>query len=391
MPFFAALSTNSDTGKAIDEVCAGASDALQGPADLALIFFSPQHANGVARQAGELQKRLGANCLLGCSGASIVGHDQEVEQAPAISVWLARWEKAMRTEPFYLTYEKTPSGETIMGLPDSIAEADPRQSAVLLLGDPLSFRTNVFLQLMNERFKGLRVMGGMASGGHAPGQCKLLVGDTMRHSGAVGVLLSGSVPVRCIVSQGCRPIGKHFVITKAKGNIIRELDDRPPLDQVQQLWLELSPRDQQLCHGGGLLIARVINEGGDKSGSAGYLVRTVLDLDRGSGALTVNDRIAVGQTVQFHVRDADSADEDLRLLLQTELPAHGQKPGGALLFTCNLRGSRLFSRPHHDAGALRAEAGNIPVAGCFVQGEIGPVGGQNFVHGATATVVFFGD
>jgi small ligand-binding sensory domain FIST len=390
MPFFAALSTNPDTRKAIDEVCGGAANALQGRADLALVFFSPQHAAGLEHQAGELQERLGANCLLGCSGESIVGNDREVEQTPALSVWLARWAQPMRTEPFHLTYEQTPSGETIMGLPDSIAVADARQSAVLLLGDPLSFRTHVFLQLMNERFKGLRVMGGMASGGPAPGQGKLLLGATMRQSGAVGVLLSGAVPVRCIVSQGCRPVGKQFVITKAEGSIIRELDYRPPLDQVQQLMQELSSRDQQFCQRG-LLIGRIINESPETSGSADYLVRTVLSLDRGSGALTVNDRVAVGQKVQFCVRDADSADEDLRLLLRRELPAQGQKPGGALLFTCNLRGTRLFSRPHHDASALRAEAGNIPVAGCFAQGEIGPVGGRNFVHGATATVVLFGE
>jgi small ligand-binding sensory domain FIST len=79
----------------------------------------------------------------------------------------------------------------------------------------------------------------------------------------------------------------------------------------------------------------------------------------------------------------------LHHLLQTELRAREQKPSGALLFSCNQRGSRLFSQPHHDAGVLRAEAGSIPVAGFFADGEIGPVGSRNFIHGHTATILLF--
>ena len=74
-----------------------------------------------------------------------------------------------------------------------------------------------------------------------------------------------------------------------------------------------------------------------------------------------------------------------------DLSAHERRPSGALLFTCNGRGSRLFKEPHHDARAVRAEAGAIPLAGFFAQGELGPVGGQNFIHGFTASVVLFED
>jgi small ligand-binding sensory domain FIST len=390
MPFAAALSTNPDTRHALGEVCTGALDALRDRPDLALLFFSPYHADDVERQLDELHKRLGASCLLGCSGESIVGNEQEIEQRPALSLWLARWARAVGMEPFHLALEQTPSGAAIRGLPHGAALSHPQQSVMLLLGDPFSFRVDVFLQLVNEKFKGLRVMGGMASGGKGPGQCKLLFGNTMPKQGAVGVLLSGLIDFRCIVSQGCRPIGKPFVVTGARENIILELEGRPPLAQLQQLWPDLSPRDQQLV-GRELLIGRVISESPDDRQRSGFLVRSTLDLDRGSGALRIDDRARVGETVQFLVRDADTADEGLHLLLQRGLGGQEQKPSGALLFTCTRRGSRLFSQPHHDAGVLRAEAGNIPVAGFFAQGEFGPLGDQSYSHAHTASVVLFAD
>jgi small ligand-binding sensory domain FIST len=95
--------------------------------------------------------------------------------------------------------------------------------------------------------------------------------------------------------------------------------------------------------------------------------------------------------VQFHVRDAETADEDLRALLQMDRKANERRPAAALLFTCNGRGTRLFSEPHHDARAIRQEAGDLPLAGFFAAGELGPIGGKNFIHGFTASVVLFED
>ena len=231
-------------------------------------------------------------------------------------------------------------------------------------------------------------MGGMASGGRGPGESRLLQGDQSPIEGAAGVLLQGPIPMRSIVSQGCRPIGQPMVITKGHGNIIEELGGQPPLVRLQQLWKSLSPRDQQLFQQG-LHIGRVINEYKSEFQRGDFLVRNVLGLDRETGSLAITDAVRLGQTVQFHVRDAESADEDLRALLQTDRSANKARPGGALVFTCNGRGTRLFSAPHHDARAVRQEMGVLPLAGFFAQGELGPVGGQNFIHGFTASVVLF--
>jgi small ligand-binding sensory domain FIST len=159
---------------------------------------------------------------------------------------------------------------------------------------------------------------------------------------------------------------------------------------LQELWQELTPHDQQLFQQG-LHVGRVINEYQGEFQRGDFLVRNVMGLDRSNGALAITDRVRVGQTVQFHVRDADSADEDLHALLQIDRSAHESRPGAALLFTCNGRGTRLFAEPHHDARVVRAETGKVPLAGFFAAGEIGPIGGHNFIHGFTASVVLFED
>lgn len=390
MPFAASLSTLPKTKLAFEEACERARAQLSGNIDLAFLSFSSHHANEAEWLAATTQERLAPRVLLGCVGEAIVGNDREIEDQPALVVWLGRWSKPIQMEPFHLVLEQTADGHSLLGWPDGLVDADPKESAILLLGDPYTFPADACLALVNEDYPSLRVMGGMASGTHGAGESQLLLGNQVHRQGAVGVLLQGPIVLRSIVSQGCRPIGKPFVITKAEENIILELGGKPPLAQLQQLWRELNTYDQRLFQKG-LHVGRVINEYQAEFQRGDFLVRNVVGLDRETGALAITDRVRVGQTIQFHVRDAESADEDLHALLQMDLSAHEQRPSGALLFTCNGRGSRLFSEPNHDAGVIQAEAGTVPVAGFFAQGELGPVGGQNFVHGFTASVVLFED
>jgi small ligand-binding sensory domain FIST len=388
MPFAAALSTQEDSKRALAEVCDRALPRLKGKPDLALLFFSPHHLGAARELAASAASRLAARCLLGCPGQGLLVDDREIEEGPALCLWLAHWQRPVELSPFHLTLTYTPDGTSLLGWPDELAAADPAQAVVLLLADPYTFPVDVFLRQVNEGIPGLRVLGGMASGARGPGRCRLLVGDRSVDEGAVGVLLQGPVKVRTIVSQGCRPIGRPMVITRARDNVIQELGGKSPLAQLQELWQELGPRDQQLVRHG-LHVGRVISEYRGQFQRGDFLVRNVMDVDRQTGALAITDRVRVGQTVQFHVRDAQTADEDLHALLQLDLSAHERRPSGALVFSCNGRGTNLFDEPNHDARAVRIEVGAVPLAGFFAQGELGPVGGQNFVHGFTASVVLF--
>jgi small ligand-binding sensory domain FIST len=193
------------------------------------------------------------------------------------------------------------------------------------------------------------------------------------------------------VAQGCRPVGDPYTITRAESNLIFELGGRPPLARLQELAAALPARDRELL-ARGVQVGLVIDEYRAEPRQGDFLIRGVAGADPDSGAIAVGDEVEVGQTVQFHVRDADSADEDLRRTLEREASVlGGRRAAGALLFTCNGRGSRLFSEPDHDAGLLAKTLGEIPVAGFFCAGELGPVGGQNFLHAFTASIALFPD
>jgi small ligand-binding sensory domain FIST len=135
----------------------------------------------------------------------------------------------------------------------------------------------------------------------------------------------------------------------------------------------------------GLHIGRIIDEGKIEFRRGDFLIRGVMSADAEKGTVTIGDVIPIGTAVQFQVRDAASADKDLTELMADRLA------DGALVFTCNGRGSHMFDDPDHDAAVISSNLGGVPVSGMFCAGEVGPVAGQNFLHGFTASVALFHD
>lgn len=390
MPFACAVSTIEDSAQALEEALASVQKQLPGVIDLAIVFYTPHHREAAGKIAETVQTRLQPRALIGSPGESIVGNEREYEETAAFSLWVGRFPQGTQVTPFELGLEETSEGPSLLGWPDDWESSDPKHSILLLLADPYTFPIDDCLTQINEQVKGLRVVGGMASGGQQPGENLLVIQDKVTPIGAVGVLLQGAFKSRIVVSQGCRPIGKPLVITKARDNILIELGGKAPLAHLQEMWPHLSARDQDLVQRG-LHVGRVINEYQGSFQRGDFLVRNVMGIDRQSGALAITERVRVGQTVQFQVRDAVTADEDLKALLQLDVENHSKKPSGGLLFSCNGRGTRLFEKAHHDAQMVQKETGGLPLAGFFAQGELGPIGGQNFIHGFTASIVLFED
>jgi small ligand-binding sensory domain FIST len=264
---------------------------------------------------------------------------------------------------------------------------DPTCCALLLLADPFSFRTDEFLGGLFQVARGLRVVGGMASGSQVPRGNQFVLDGKTFHDGAVAMRLGGQLSLRTVVSQGCRPVGHTLIVTRSEHNVIRELGRRPALEALREVFETLSPEDQRKVQDG-LFIGRAISEYRESFRRGDFLIRNVVGADE-SGAIQITDKIRVGQTVQFHVRDAETAREDLRENLLFEQGKGSVRPKGALLFTCNGRGTRLFDQADHDVRLIHEVYGAIPVAGFFAMGEIGPIGGQNFVHGYTASLAVF--
>jgi small ligand-binding sensory domain FIST len=379
-------STAEQIDTAIREAAEAAARQLGGDADVAVVFLSSQYGAAIRPAMEGLSDVLRARTVIGTTAESVLAAGVEYESEPAVAVWLARLPGAC-VVPFSLEYTQTPDGGMFVGWPSELDGNWPDNAGIVLLADPFSFPVDALIKRVEEDHPGVPIVGGMASGGYQPGSNTLVVGSRSYDSGAVGFLIGGGARIRPVVSQGCRPIGRLLVITKSEENVIVELGGRPALERLREVYGELDPADRELVRSS-LHIGRVASEYQDHFQRGDFLVRNVVGADPDSGVIAVGDLVRTGQTIQFHVRDAKSAHDDLAALLAHER-GRGATPIGALVFSCNGRGTRLFSERSHDARCLQDTIGPVPAAGFFAQGEIGPIGRRNCLHGFTASIAIF--
>lgn len=381
MPFAAALSEHPDAATAAGEAIGEVAERLGADvrADLAVLFVTAAHRGDFAQITGAVRELLAPTTLVGACAESVVGGAREVEEAPGIALWAAAGIGPV--EPVRLDALRTDSGIVMAGVPEVV---DDGERALLLVPDPFSFPIDALVEHLGNRSPHLRIIGGLASAASAPGQNLLVLDDAIHTDGAVGVLLGPDVAATTVVSQGCRPIGQPLTVTRSEGRLIWELAGQPALQRLQELAGSLDPADRELL-ATGIHLGRVIDEHKVDFSQGDFLIRAVVGADRESGAIAVGDDVEPGTTVQFQVRDAASADADLRAALS------GAEADAALVFTCNGRGRRLFDEPHHDAATVSELTGSAATAGMFCAGEVGPVGGRNFIHGFTASLLLFRD
>lgn len=386
LQFASAVSRKTDTEAATRDLA----DAVRlqigsQPVDLAFVFFSSHHAAKATVIATMLRDALHAQICIGCSGEGVIAGSEEIETSVALTLWAARL-PGVHLTPLRLSVSPVHDQILIPDWPDPNVE----DATFLLLADPFSTPMQDVLALMADRYPNGKALGGMAGGGHDAGENRLLLNDQVFDAGLVGVQLTGPLAVRTVISQGCRPIGERYVVTKAEHNLIYELGGMPALQRLQEVFESLDSAHRRDAHRA-LHLGIVIDEHRSQFDRGDFLVRNLVGADQQAGAIAIGDIVQEGQTVQFHLRDAKSASDDLQFLLATDRTTHHNPPLGALLFACCGRGEGLFGRPHHDSGVIQERIGQIPVAGFFAQGEIGPVGGKNFLHGYTASVALFAE
>lgn len=386
MPFTVGLSQHADPGIATGEIVGRVLETLGVQPDVAVLFTSGEHMGNTDEIAAAVLELLNPGAFIGTTAVSVAAGEREIEEETAAVLWVGS-----------LGGGNAPRARAVRlgGVPDPAADDEALGAALdevhaagdlsmIVLADPYSYPVDAALGHWAERWPDVSVLGGLSSGAPMPGGNRIVVDGGVHRDGAAALIVGGSATVTHLVSQGCRPIGQPYIITEAEGNVVKSLGGMPPFERLQQVFSKLDPADQRLVQRG-LHVGRVTDERKIDFERGDFLIRGVLGADRESGAIAIGDEAPIGATVQFHVRDADTADEDLRAAL-----AHSPQTEGALLFTCNGRGTHLFDAPHHDASAL-VDQTSAEVAGMFCAGEIGPVGARSYVHGFTASMALFSD
>lgn len=377
------LATGTDLVSAAERAVAQAQACLDASPDLVCIFVSGSDADEVALAGQRAMALSGDAVTIGCSSSGVIGAGRGVQNEGAVSVWAAVLPEVTMT-PFQLETIAEEDRVAVVGL----AEPAASDRAVLLLANPYTFPTQAFVRTSAEVLGELPVVGGLAdaAGGQADVRMFFL-GETVTN-GAVGILLGGSGVLGTALSQGCSPIGPAVAITKSDDNVLLEIAGTPAYTKLEQIVGSLPPEQQELVTEG-LQVGIAMDEYSDSHERGDFLIRGILGADPEAGSIVIGEAVEVGQTVRFHVRDRDTAEKDLVDRMETFAEETEGRAAAALLFSCNGRGSAMFTTADHDVQVVRRALGIDPVGGFFAGGELGPVTGRNYVHGFTACVLAF--
>ncbi len=390
MKWSSAVSESSSLAEAVAECAIRIREELgDNMPDLIVAFVSAHHATEYESIPKLVREHISGGTLIGCSTGGVIGAGREVEHSPGFSMTAAHLPDVNLT-PFHIEDAALPDGDAApdawQALFGTTTDDTPQ---FLLLADPFSVRGEHLLMGLDYAYPQSVKIGGLASGGNRPGTNALYLSDDVHRSGVVGLALTGDIVVDTVVAQGCRPIGQPMHITKCNQNALLELDGLTPFEALKEIFARLSDRDQELAQHS-LFLGVVMDELNESPQLGDFLIRNIIGVDAQRGVLSIGEMLKEGQTVQFHLRDAETSAHDLDAMLNQYVGNHPvHQDAGALLFSCLGRGSGLYGRADHDTDMFREKLGDMPLAGFFCNGEIGQVGGSTFLHGYTSSFGVF--
>ncbi len=367
----------------VAEAARSALHEVGGRVSCAFVFCSADYRAQLGDFLEVLQVHGHIPLIVGCSGAGLVGTGEEAEGASGFSLLVMHLPDTQLV-PYSFSSANAPGWD----------DADAWRTAVggnadawMLLADPTAVPSEQWLATWERAFPGTPCFGGLASGGREVEDMFVFRDHALLDGGGVALGFRGGVEIQTLVSQGCRPIGEALPVTAAEENIIQTLGSRPAWRILDDAFQSLTDQEKSAAKGN-LFAGLAMTEYREEFHRGDFLIRNILGADQQTGAVAVAAFPRVGQTVQYQLRDANAADEDLTHLAKA-IRSDGVKPFASLLFSCGGRGRGLFGMPNHDAAVIADHFGPHPSAGFFCNGEIGPVGGKNFVHGYTASAALF--
>jgi len=358
--------------------------------DLAFVFATTDYRAAYTQLLSAVQRTTGVRHLVGCSGMGVLTTDGEFEHAPGVAVLVVK-SRDLSAEPFLIrTGEpiREAPGQAIRRLIHPLPAPNP---LLVVFPDIFTVHPAELLREIQEDATVLPIVGGAASGGPYDRMTFQWCGGDIEVHGVAGMLLSGAFRTSIGIAQGCQPIGEPYLISRARGNLILELNGRPAFDVLQEVVTSLPPEEvERAFHS--LFAGLAIPKEKPTLQRGDFLVRTIAGIDPASGAVAIAEQVRPGQILQFTLRDANAARADMRRMLEHLYPSlRGSHPRFGFYFNCLGRGVGLYGDRHHDITLIKEFFVDLPVIGFFGNAELAPLGGRNYVHNYTGVLVVFSE
>lgn len=362
--------------------------ALAGPATFGTLFCT-EEALPHARDILEIVRIYArVPLMIGCSGSAVIAGSREIEGEAGFALVLYHLPGA-HASVRHVSADSLLAEDAGESLKRSLGSAAESANAWMLFAASESLGSEAWLSHWDRAIGGKVTLGGFASGDMRSLQSVLFCNGQVYHEGAVALALEGEVTIEPVISQGCRPVGAPWTVTRADHNVIHQIGNRPILEVLRDTLEGMSRQDQKRARGN-IFVGLVVDEYKDNFRAGDFLVRNLAAIDPKTGSVAIATPLRVGQNLQFQIRDAQSASIDFEKALDRRLHKLSERPVyGACLCDCIGRGSSLFGVPDHDVSVIRETLPELGVGGVFCNGEFGTMNGHTFLHGYAAVLGLF--
>ena len=379
------------TKQAVEEAAAQAMARAEiSRADFAMIFFTADHAAHPKDLASALIRSVGTDSVIGSSAAGVLTGDGETEGSSGVAV-CAIASDAIAARPFI--FEPWRGNEAHLGTSfgDFLAKTDEKNSLMILLPDTYQGNPQPLLASMARRAGFHPVIGAGSSEDGTAGATYQVCGEKVATNAIAGAYISGDFDVQVDITQGCQPIAEPMMITKAEGNLIYEINQRPAMEVFAGLLK--GPLREDLRRAVSVIFVGLPANRQENSVAPGqYLVRNIIGVDAGKGIIGIADEVVEGDAMIFAMRDGARAREDLEQMLLRQTAALGnRKPALGIYFNCCARGNSLYGIPGIDSAYIRQALGDIPLVGMFGGYELAPLGRANHLFAYTGVLALISE
>ena len=359
-------------------------------ADLVVVFFTVDHLADYQKLLSAIKIITRSERIVGSSGAGVLSRDGEIEGAPGIAVLVLSSED-LGANPLMFNPLKARDREIGGEIARAVKTEPGKESLLVLFPDPYNAQPGRLFEGIEEGLGSFPVVGAGSSENGSRGKTYQLFGDKISSNSISGFWLSGSFHRSIDITQGCQPITDPMVITKARGNLILEIDNRPAFEVFAKVLK--GPLLEDIGRALAFVFAGLPGDRRQNSVAPGqYLVRNIVGLDPQKGVLAVAEEVFEGERMVFTLRDGQRAREDLQQMLERQRQSLGGKPPRlGLYFNCCARGTSLYGIQGIDTAYMRSALGDFPLIGMFGSFELGPLGKKNRLLAYTGVLALITD
>ncbi len=357
-------------------------------ADLAVVFATVDYRADYGQLFQTVHEISGCDHLVGCSGMTVLTSIEEFEDRSAVAVLVLSSDNVSAT-PFLVT----PDDSSMIGaaIRERVSSRPREKSLLVVLPNVRGVGPEVLLRQIGEDGSDLPIVGAAASGSPDGQYTYVWHNDEVVETGVAGMLLTGAFQTEIGVAQGCQPIGRVAEVTRAEGNVMYEVDGKPALNGLYGALESLSV--EELRQSGRTVFLGIAMDKENPAPQRGdFLVRNLVGYDNESAAIAVSENVSEGQLIQFHLRNAGAASQEIReIVLDLYKRTRENPPVFGMYFNCLGRGKGLYGLMNHDNLMIRRTFPDLPIIGFFGNAEFAPIGGRNFAHAYTGALVLCSD